>query len=133
VGGALTVSVPVFDNRTFRRGVETDLTRWIAAEIQARSRLRIVETAADLVVEGSIVEIAEIPLSEKEGQQIRESSVLVTVEFTVRDGRTGDPVVRRRKVTERESFVPEIGESLRTARAEALKRIASGVADALEK
>jgi len=71
-------------------------------------------------------------LSEREGENIRESAVLVTAEVVVRDGRTGEPLVKLRKITERESFVPGIGETLRSARIEALKRLAADVADLLE-
>jgi hypothetical protein len=132
VGGAATVAVPVFDNRTFRRGVETDLSRLVSSELITRSRLRLVETGADLVVDGAICFIDENVLSEAEDQVVRESSVLVTVEFCIRDGRTGEPVVPIQRVTERESFVPGIGESIRSARAEALRRIAADIVDRLE-
>jgi outer membrane lipopolysaccharide assembly protein LptE/RlpB len=132
IRGARTVQVPIFENRTFRRGVETDLARQIASEMNARNRIRIVEAGGDLVVEGVITEIREAVLSLGEDQAIRESSVAVTVEVTVRDGRSGAAVVPLRKITEREPFVPSIGESLRTARAEALRRLAADVADLLE-
>jgi len=132
LGGATTVRIPIFENRTYRRGVETDLARQISAVLASRSRLRAVDEGGDLVVEGTLVEIRESNLSSKEGEVIRESALFVTAEVTVRDGRTGEPVVKMRRVTERESFVPDIGESLRTARVEALKRLAEDVVDLLE-
>jgi hypothetical protein len=132
VANAVTVSIPVFENRTYRRGVETDLSRLVSSELITRSRLRLVETGADLVVDGAIVAVDENVLSEAEDQVTRESSVLVTVEFSVRDGRTGEPIVPVQKVTERESFVPSIGESIRSARAEALRRLAADIVDRLE-
>lgn len=131
VGDATSVALPVFDNRTFRSGVEADLARMLAAEVHARTPLRIVDTGADLVVEGTILAIEEGVLSQRENQRIRESSVLITVEVKVRDGRTGEPVVKSFKRTERESFVPQIGESLRTARSEALRRLAAEIVDEL--
>ena len=132
VSGAATVRIPVFENRTYRRGVETDLARQITASLSSRSRLRLVDEGGDLVVEGSIVEIREDLLSAKENEEVRESALFVTVEVTVRDGRTGEPVVKMRRLTERESFVPGIGETLRTARVEALKRLAEDLVDLLE-
>jgi len=130
--GASSVAIPVFENRTYRRGVETDLARLVASDLISRSRLTLVETGADLVVDGVIVAMEENVLSEAEQEVVRESSILVTVEFTVRDGRTGEVVVPVQRVTERESFVPGIGESIRSARAEALKRLASDIVDRLE-
>jgi hypothetical protein len=132
VADARTVSIPIFENRTFRRGVETDLARLLASEVQSRTRLRLVDSGADLVVEGTIVEMKETLLSERKPEEVRESSMLVTVEFTVRDGRTGATVVAEQRLTERESFVPVIAESVRTARAEALKRLAADIVDRLE-
>jgi hypothetical protein len=132
VAGATTVRIPLFENRTFRRGVETDLARQIAASLATRSRLRLVDEGGDLVVEGTLVEISEMLLSAREQERVRESALFVTAEVVVRDGRTGEPIVKVRRITERESFVPGIGESLRTARVEALKRLAEDVVDLLE-
>ncbi len=128
---ASTIALPIFGNRTWRRGVETDLARALVAEVQSRTTMRIVETGADLVVEGTIVQMDEILLSQGEKQTVRESTILVTVEVHVRDGRTGEALGPQERITERESFVPGIGESLRTARAEALRRIAADVVDLL--
>lgn len=132
VAGARTVALPVFDNRTFRRGVELDLARVLASEVHARTRLSVVDAGADLVVRGVITAIDEDVLSQRIGEVIRESAVLVTVEVTVVDGRTGETLVPRTLITERESFVPAIGESLRSARAETLRRLAADVVDRLE-
>ncbi len=132
VPGAATVRIPLFENRTYRRGVETDLARQIAAVLASRSRLRPVDEGGDLVVEGTLIEIKEDLLSSKEDQEVRESAIFVTAEVTVRDGRTGEALVKVRKITERESFVPGIGETLRSARAEALKRLAEDIVDLLE-
>ena len=132
VAGARTVAIPLFDNATFRRGIEMDLARLLASEVQSRTRLRVVETGADLVIQGSIVDVREALLSESKGEVVRESSLLVTVEFSIRDGRTGEPVVAQQRVTERESYVPSIGESVRTARSESLRRLAADIVDRLE-
>lgn len=128
---ARTVALPVFENRTFRRGVEADLARALVAEVQSRTRLRVVESGADLVLEGTIVAVDEILLSQGEDQTVRESTVLVTVEVLLVDGRTGEPVRPRERITERESFVPGLGESLRSARTEALRRLAADLVDRL--
>lgn len=131
VAGANTVALPIFDNRTWRPGVELDLARMVAAEVHARTPLRILDDGADIIVEGSILSIDESVHSLREGQRIRESSVLVTVEVTLKDGRTGENLRRPFRRTEREPFVPTIGESLRTARAEALRRLAANIVDEL--
>jgi len=114
VQGAATVTIPVFGNRTYRRGVETDLARLLVSEIHSRTTLRVVDAGGDLVVEGTIVNADEVLLSQGEDQTVRESTVLVTVDILVRDRRTGELVRPRQRLTERESFVPVIGESVPT-------------------
>ncbi|MHC4923915.1 MAG: LPS assembly lipoprotein LptE [Planctomycetota bacterium] len=133
VNDARSVALPLFENRTFRRGVETDLGRLLVTEVKSRTALVIGhEGSADLVVKGAIVNIEEKVMSQDKDQVIRESSIIVTAEVNVLDGRTGEPVVPRMRLTEREPFVPRIGESVRSARIEALKRLASDVVDRLE-
>jgi len=131
VRGARTISLPVFENRTYRRGLEADLARAVLAEVQSRTRLRVVETGADVVLEGTITACDEILLSRGEDQTIRESTVLLTVEILLRDGRTGGALRPRDRISERESFVPSVGESLRSARAEAFRRLAADIVDRL--
>lgn len=131
IRGARTIALPVFENRTYRRGVETDLARALVAEVQSRTRMRILEAGADLVLEGTITNIEEILLSEGEDQAIWESTLLVTVEVLLRDGRTGEPIRPRERYSERESFVPGIGEGVRSARTEALRRLAADIVDGL--
>jgi len=130
---AETISLPVFDNRTFRKGVELDLARLLLSEVHARTGLRVVPEGGDLVVRGTLVAIDEDVLSLREGQRIRESADLVTAEVEIEDARHGTTLLRRTRTTERESFVPSLGESLRSARAEALRRLASDIVDRLEK
>lgn len=132
VAGARSIALPIFDNRTFRRGLEADLARALVSEVHARTRLRVLDAGADLVLEGTIVDCQETVLSQDESQATRESTVFVTVEWVLRDGRTGEPVGPRDRLTEREAFVPGIGESLRTARAEAMRRLAADLVDRLE-
>ena len=54
------------------------------------------------------------------------------LEFEVTDARTGKPVVARRRVTERESFVPAVNESVRTAREEAGRALAERIVRQME-
>ena len=38
-----TVYVPIFDNKTFRRGMEFDLTRAVIREIEAKTPFKVVD------------------------------------------------------------------------------------------
>jgi outer membrane lipopolysaccharide assembly protein LptE/RlpB len=131
-GDGRSISVPMFVNTTFRRDLERDLTRFVREEIRNRSGYRVSGENPDLVLTGKIVSISEDVLSERTRGQIRESSVLVEVEITVVDARTGKTVVPTRTIAERQSFVPVKNESIRTAEIEAMRSISERIVYSLD-
>ena len=132
--GRRTIAVPVFENPTRRHDLEWELTRAVVEEINARTSLRVVSPSdsPDLVLKGSLVDVDEEVLSHGENQRIRESAYFLTAEVEVVDGHSGRAVVKKGKVTERESFVPEIGENVRTAREEAGRALAERIVRRME-
>jgi lipopolysaccharide assembly LptE-like protein len=133
-GGYRTIAVPVFDNPTKRHDLEWEVTQAVVEEIQSRTALRVVDPSdsPDLVLHGSLVDVDEDVLSHRERQRIRESAYFLTAEIEVVEGHTGKSVVAKGKVTERESFVPAVGEDVRTARAEANRALAERIVQKLE-
>lgn len=129
---ARTVAVPVFDNDTFRRAIEVELTRILAAEIHARSGLRLVAdaAAADIVLHGRIRSFDESVLADRGPTNVTESSVVVDVEVIVEDRKTG--LRTRRTFHNREPYSTVHGQSLSTARAEAFENLAEQIIHALE-
>jgi outer membrane lipopolysaccharide assembly protein LptE/RlpB len=129
-----TIGVPVFDNATRRKDLEWELTRAVVEEIQARTHLLVVDASAspDLMLEGSLLKVEEDVLSRRGRQRIRESSLHLTAEIQVTETATGKVMVERRKVTERESFVPVKGESVRTAREASTRALAERIVRQLE-
>ena len=115
-GNGRSIAVPLFVNETFRRDLERDLTRILQQEISARTDYHLTSAGpADLLLEGRIVDIREALISEREGGDIRESSVIVRIEFRVTDQKTGKMVVEKTQLQERQPFVPGTGESVRSA------------------
>jgi outer membrane lipopolysaccharide assembly protein LptE/RlpB len=129
-----TIAVPIFDNTTHRHDLEFELTRAVVEEIHSRTALRVVTEAdsPDLVMKGKLVDASEEVLSTEEDQRIRESTYFLTAEIEVVDGHSGKKVVKSSRVTERESFVPKIGEDVRTAREEAGRALAERIVERLE-
>lgn len=129
-----TIAVPVFGNETRRHDLEWEVTRAVVEELQARTNLRVVteEDDPDLVLRGVLREVEEETLSKRAYQRLRENAVLVTAEVDVVDRRTSGPLVKDRKVTERESFAPSVGEDVRSARAEATRALAERIVRTLE-
>ena len=132
--GYRTIAVPVFDNTTQRHDLEWELTRAVVEEIHSRTALRVVDPSdsPDLVLSGSLVDVSEDVLSHMNRQRIRESAYFLTAEVEVLDGHTGKTIVKKDRVTERESFVPLVGENVRTAREEAGRSLAERIVQRLE-
>ena len=132
--GYRTIAVPVFDNTTHRHDIEWELTRAVVEEINSRTALRVVDPAdsPDLVLNGTLVDADEEVLSHMARQRIRESAYFLTAEIEVTDAHSGKALVKRSRVTERESFVPQIGEDVRTAREEAGRALAERIVERLE-
>lgn len=128
-GDGRTIAVPVFVNETFRRDLERDLTRHVAEEIRSHSTFRLVDVSSrpDLVLEGSLIDVSENVLSERSAGEIRESSVTLTVSVKVVDTRTGEAAVGPVTIRERKAFTPLKDESIRTAEAAAMRKIASRI------
>lgn len=129
-----TIAVPVFENATRRRDLEWEVTRAVAAELQARTHLSVVdlENDPDLVLRGTLVEAEEDTLSRRRFQRQRETAYFVTAEISVRGRGADDVVVPATRVTERESFVSVLGEDVRTAREQAVRSLAERVVQQLE-
>lgn len=122
-GNAKTVAVAMVENPTFRRDLEFQLTSDLKEAILSRTDLRIVdERRADIVLVGKIVRVREQVLAENRVDDILESSVIITVEFTARNRATGkDDTVR---MTDRAEFITGRGEDLNSATQESFDDLA---------
>jgi hypothetical protein len=99
--GIESVCVEMFDNQTFRRGVEFELTHALALQISGHSPYKVVRSRsqADTVVYGSIVSINENVLTQQQDlDRPLENQVVVTVEVNWKDLRTGKMLLDDRKV-----------------------------------
>ncbi len=130
--GVQTVAVPVFDNDTFRREIEVELTRHVARELGARTSLRVIgdPASADLVIRGRIAAFSERVLADRERNEVTESSVVIEV-VVVLENRTAG-TTRSVTLSTREPYSTIKGQSLASARAEAFENLAEKVVHALE-
>jgi len=107
-----TVAVPIFTNKTYRRGVEFQLTKALVNQIEAKSPYKVVpKERADTLLEGEIVDIRLQNLSSDVNLAIpQEQLYVVTVDFTWKDLRTGRLLVERRNFQQTNTFYPTLGE-----------------------
>lgn len=133
--GALPrVAVLPFDNATFRRGLEMELTRLLADEVRARSpRAPAGPSDADWVVSGTILRADERIYSEDDDDLVRESSIVIEVEVTI-DDRTAEKVIGPYTFRERVPYSARAGRvsTLEQAASEALRDIAERIVYWLE-
>lgn len=102
-----SISVPVFENQTFSRGMEVALTDAIIKEIQRTTPWVVVQGSAQTTLSGSITETQLRNLSVATGTGlVGDQAVQATVDFVWRDSRTGRILVARQNFRASESFIP---------------------------
>ena len=93
-----SVAVPIFENRTFYRGVERDLGEALVKEIEQRTPYKVISpNAANTILQGTILKIEQNQLARRRpGGVPEELEVTITVDFEWKDLRTGQ-IIRDRK------------------------------------
>ena len=128
-----TIHLPIFDNRTFRRTLEFDLTRAIKTELLHKSDFRLADReSADTELSGEIVDIRENVLLEDLNDDTVQTSVTVTVDLIWRDLRTGRILLNRKGFSDTAELTMVRGENIGTATEEAFRDLAERVVDLLE-
>ena len=126
------VHLPLFENRTWYRDLEIELTRQVQKELASRPGISIATPErADIVLAGTIVDFEQRVLSEDSEDRVRESSAVARVRIEVLDARTG-ALQRWFEVRDRAEFLPARGESLGSATSESFFDIARKIVDGLE-
>ncbi|MBM4077483.1 MAG: hypothetical protein FJ267_17795, partial [Planctomycetes bacterium] len=86
-----TVSVPMFENETFRRGIEAQLTEAVQKEIQQRTPYRLAKGLdADTRLTGRIVRTRKDVLGENRFDDPRELQVSLMIVTKWENLRTGE-------------------------------------------
>ncbi|MFO0982518.1 MAG: LptE family protein [Planctomycetota bacterium] len=130
--GNRRVAVPIFDNDTFYREMEFELTRTVVAEIERRPGVQVVREAdADVILKGRITDLRQQVLSEDERDRVRESTATITVTVDLVDPHTGK-VRKHFEVKDVSPFAAARGETLVTAQRESFLELARRIVWQLE-
>ncbi len=136
-----TVAVPIFENRTNRRGIEFQLTEAIQNEITKRSPYRLAKGLdADTRLTGKIVSFRKDVLGETRFDDPRELQLSLMVEVTWEDLRSGQVLAQQEiplnpesiPMTAQAEFSPEVGQSLATGLDDAFKQMARKIVNLME-
>lgn len=130
--GARRIAVPVFQNDSFFRLIEVDLTRSVCDELRSRPGIHVVsEDQADIILEGRILQVDQRVLAITKRDRPTESSATTSVRCVVKDARTGAEL-KSFSQSERVDFALATGEGLRTAQREAFYDLARKIVYELE-
>lgn len=129
-----SVYVPIFDNDTFRRDLEYDLTKAIKEEILFKTQLKIVdEKHADTILTGTLRDVQENVLIENPDAVTVESRVSVFVQFSWLDQRTGRILIDKQNVAAAAEFIATRNEDIRTGEIEAFVNAARKIINLMER
>ncbi|HYE62822.1 MAG TPA: LPS assembly lipoprotein LptE [Phycisphaerales bacterium] len=129
--GVRTVTIPVFDNRTYYPGLEVQLTEAVIKQVQASSGLKVVSAAnADsrLIATITDAQLRRLTLDKTTGL-VQEQAFQLTIDFEWRDARSGKVLMSRKNFAATDTFVPArpTGERIETAQHGAIQRLARDV------
>lgn len=134
--GVATVAVPIFENDTYHRDIEFELTDAVVKEIESRTPYKVTSAVrADTILSGTIrrVEIDHLSRSPRTG--LTEESVLsVTIDFEWTDLRTNRPLVKREQYAGHGLFVPSrpSGEPIELGRFAVVQKLASDIVNEMQ-
>ena len=128
-----TVHIAMFDNITFRRGLEVQLTDAVRMEVTRRTRLRLVaRSQADSVLTGTIVDVREHALSHDPQGVVLIKELTVYADFEWRDARTGRDLARGVRVSRPPRPATTQPADLAAATSRSLADVAKAIVDVME-
>jgi len=131
-----TVCLEMFDNRTFRRNVEYELSDALAKRIEADTPYKIVSSRdrADTVISGQIVSITEFALSlERELGGVLEKEVELQAVVNWKNLKTGELLIPNQPVIASASYTPLQSQDFAYASSLAANNLARKIVELMEK
>jgi hypothetical protein len=136
-----TVAVPLFENDTYRRGLELQLTEAVQKQIQNRTPYRLARgNNADTRLTGRIVQAQKHVLGETGNDDPRQLQMSIMVRVTWENLRTGEILAQQEVPVAPEAiplaaqagFAPELGQSQATATQTAIDQLARHITNMME-
>lgn len=128
-----SVAVPIFTNRSFERGVEFRLTKALVSQLEATTPYKVMpRERADTILEGEIVSATVNPMSHDRRTNLpQEQLLLLRVNFTWKDLRTGRILVQQKDFEQATTYYPTLGEGQFVGTQHAVDNLAVGIVQAL--
>lgn len=126
-----TVAAPIFENRTFYRGVEFDLANALVSQIESRTPYKVAAPGrADTILQGTITRIEQNQLSRRRpGGVPQEVEVTIWVDFEWKDLRTGQTIRDRKGFESPGTYVVSapVNQPFELAQHQAVERLAEDI------
>ncbi|MHC4182436.1 MAG: LptE family protein [Planctomycetota bacterium] len=129
-----SIHIPIFENDTFRRGVEFDLTKAVKDEIMSKTNLRIAsKDSADTILHGTVKKVTERIITQGFRDSVVEAEMALLVEIRLVDRRTDRTLVHEKGVNQTTGYIVRRGETLESASAEGVVDLAETIVNLLAK
>jgi len=131
-----SVCLEMFDNKSFRRGVEYELSDALAKRIEAETPYKIISSPdrADTVMSGQIVSIEESVLSiEREVGRALEKEVQLTAVVSWKNLKTGQLLIDNQSVSAQATFSEFQKQDFSYASALAANNLAQKIVELMQK
>jgi len=121
-----TVAVPVFSTKDYRRGIEFRLTEAVIKQLELHAPYKVVpKERADTILEGQVTSVRVGSLSRDFQTNLpREQELVITVDLTWKDLRTGKILVQRHGLQQEAVYHPPLGEGEFVGAQQAIERFA---------
>ncbi|HDY69180.1 MAG: hypothetical protein JYX80_07510 [Candidatus Scalindua sediminis] len=127
-----SIHIPIFENDTFRRGIEFDLTKAVKDEIMSKTNLRIAsKDNADTILHGTVKEFKEGIITHGFRDSIVEARVTLFVDITLVDRRTGRTLIDKGGINQAIEYIVRRGETLESASDEGVVDLAETIVNLL--
>lgn len=129
-----TVAVPVFSTKDFRRGIEFRLTEAVIKQLEAHAPYKVVpRERAETILEGQVTSVRVGSLSRDFQTNLpRQQDLVITVDLTWKDLRTGKILMQRRGLQQDGTFYPSLGEGEWTGAQQAIERFALAIVQEMQ-
>lgn len=131
-----SVYMEMFDNQTFRRGVEYELSDALAKRIEAQTPYKLISSSdrADTIISGQIVSISEAALStERETGMVLETEVQLQAVVNWKNLKTGELLIDNQTVNAEATYSTYQSQDFSYASAFAANNLARKIVELMEK
>ncbi len=130
-----TVYVNMFDSKSFRRGLEFDLTSAVVSQLEIHSPYKVISNKkkADTILSGKIINISEKTLTQdRDLDRPVENQIVVTAEVNWRDQRNGKLLINKERFRFSGNYAVLMAAGRAAAGKEAVNKMALRIVEAME-